>query len=489
MDPQITLYPKSGYYISRDGSNEFFGESKSLTSVNSILYINYQKTLITEAYFIYYALLKLNLVRVTGTATSITINIYIATGEVNQYTGWTAVQSGGALRGSLLNSQTVNLTDDNEEIYIDIYDFAENHIYGSTGYSGIIIEMVPSSGTANMKTVGLYSWDNDIGEKQNPVIQIYCGQTSSSYPMATRTTSVVTENSYINYYNQNTNYSSEDLIKVESGYFEKRGIFKFNLSDIPAGSDIRKAILYLPQSVVSKVEGQKDFIYRILQDWDEDTVTWLYAENTTEWKIPGVFYDDSGIYDSYNMIVKEKSNAYDITKLMQVIVGSFEHTTSNSDFGFMFKGQNITFNSNNIDETAYIDVIYMAAKLNQPSEAPTLISPTNGTTTTITPTFIATINDDNAYGATEGNDLDFRIEISRDMSFSTVNITSFSTITSITGWYWSALGDFSDASIVFPIPAGGYTPGISKVKFIMSETTSSLAKGYTWAWRLITLDS
>ena len=489
IDPQIILFPKSGRFISNNGRNDFFGESKSLSSSNEVLYVHYQKTLMNVSHFIFYGLLKLNVARITGTASLVTINVYTANAEVDENTGWTAVSSSGSIRGALIGSQTATLRDDNTLISIDIYDYVQNYVYGDNGHHGVIIEMVPTGGTASMQVVGLYSWDNDVGEKQGPIIDIYYGRTPTSYVNAVRTLAATTEDTYIDSYNIYSNYGSESLVLIDKdGYQEKRGLFKFDFSDIPAGSDVIRAILYLPKSVVSTTNGQKDVVYRILQDWDESSATWLMADSNTEWNFSGSYYDDSGTYDSYNMIVAEENNRYDVTKLMQVIIGSFDYQTTSDCFGFMFKGQDLTFRSKEDDNLAYIDVVFEAKKLNQPPESATFVSPTTGSTSVSQPTFEVTINSDNAYGITEGDDLSFRLEVSTDMSFSDDNITSFSTSVSTTGWHWSALGDFSDDSTTFPITAGAYTAGTSRVKFIMSETTSSLTVGKTWAWRLVVID-
>ena len=486
--PQTTLYPASGYYITKSGKNEFFGTSKTLSSANEILYINFRKTEIEDSHVFTNTLLQLNIVRVVGTATSITLNVYIADGEVNENTGWAAVNASGSLRGALLGTETLYLSDDNEIIYVDIDDFSDDHIYGASGKTGIIIEITPNSGVAEVKIVGLYSWDDDAGEKQNPTILLYYSLTPSSFVGANRILQAVTENSYINSDAITTNYSSETSIVVdENGFLEKRGLFKFDLSSIPPGSDVIKALLFIPRSVSSKSEGQRDFIYRILQDWDEDAVTWVTAETGIGWKHIGGYYDETGASDSYNMIVGAASNKYDITVLLQKIIGSFGNSVSSS-YGFMLKGQDLIFNSKSSDDVAYIDVVYMAKKLNQPPEAPTLTTPSEKSVVSTQPVFAAAINDDNAYGATEGDDLHFRIEISDDQVFSDGNITSFSTSVSTIGWHWSALGNFSDASSVFPIPAGSYTAGISRVKFDMSETSSYLGEGVTWSWRMVMID-
>jgi hypothetical protein len=488
LEPQTILYPKNGYYITKSGKNEFFGESKTISSQNEIIYIDYQTTNIEVNNFLYYALLQLNIVRVNGTSNNIILNIYVAEGNVDEYTGWSAVKSSGVLRGDLLTSKEVNLSDDNEIIYIDVYDFMQNYMW-ITGETGIIIEMVPGDGTANVKIVGLYCWDNDAGEKQNPIIKLYYGQTSNSYIGANRILQAVSEDTYIDSYNMNTNYEDANLIRIDkNGSQEEIGLFKFDFSVIPPGSDIKKAMLYLPKDNTSPTQGQRVLLYRILQDWDENTATWLSAEDDTNWRFPGCYYDDSDHYTSYNMIVGEESNKYDITKLMQIIIGSFGHSVSIGDFGFMLKGEDLVISSKDVEDVAYIDVIYMAKNMNQPPERPILETPADEALITTQPTFIAIIKKDNAYGDTEGDDLHFRLEVSTDKSFSDSNITSFSTSDSITGWSWSALGDFSDASTTFPIPAGSYTPGTSKIKFDMSGTSATLTEGNVWSWRMFAID-
>jgi len=486
----IVLYPKSGYYISKDGTNEIWGNSKILSSSNEVLCVHHQKTYIPTIYFISEGKLKIFIAEISGTSNSMTLNVYAAATAIDSDTTWNDVCSEGSSRGSLLGSTTLTSANSNSYVLIDIEtsgEYLSEYMYGSSAAHGLILELTSITGTAFVRIVGLYCWDEKRGEKQNPVIELTYNYTPTAYPDTVKITSLVTEDAYISEDSFAANFNENIILceRAETGGDEKKALFKFNLNNVPINSDILRALVYIPRNTDDAQREHREIIRRIFQDWDEDYVSWEMADIQFIWDNSGASYDFTTTYDSYNFIVEPDLYTYDITKILQVAFESFGLSTSDDFYGLIIKEQDLIFNSKEFDNSAHMTVEYLAVALNQPPEMPTLVSPTSGTYVSHQPVFIAIINDDNAYGTTEGDDLHFRLEIDDDDEFSSP--TSFSTITSTTGWHWSALGDFSDDSIVFPIPTGGYTPGTSKVKFIMSETTSSLAEKQ-WYWRLIVID-
>ena len=75
---------------------------------------------------------------------------------------------------------------------------------------------------------------------------------------------------YIDYNYVNTNYGNKSTINVENG--DLYGLIKFNLSSIPTGATIESANISLYLNTSSADQGIN--FYRILQDWNEDDVTW-----------------------------------------------------------------------------------------------------------------------------------------------------------------------------------------------------------------------
>jgi len=484
---EIVLYPKSGFYISTEDKNEVWGRSKILSTANEILFIDYQDVEIPVGSYIEEAKLQFYIADYYGTSDSVTLNVYAAATVVDENTTWNEVSYDGSARGSLISSTEIVAADKNTYFTIDIKDYVSDYIYGVSTARGLILELTSVVGTVFLKLVGLYSWDEQCGEKQNPVLDIIYSYVPSAYLDTVQSSAAITENAFISAAEPCTVFD-ETILRcevAEVGGDTKNILLKFDLSDIPRESDILRALIYIPRNSSDNGREHREVLRMIYQDWDEEYVSWEMADNGIAWAASGGDYDTTNTYDSYNFIVEPDLYTYDVTKIMQVASESFALTLSRDFYGFLIKGQDLLFDDRSVDATGEITVEFLAASLNQPPENPTLLTPINATYLASQPEFIAIINKDNAYGATEGNDLDFRLEIDNSDEFASP--TSFSTSISTAGWRWSALGDFSDDSTTFPILAGSYTPGTSQIKFVMSETDSFLTE-QLWYWRIIALD-
>ena len=483
----IKLFPCEAHYITRDGINEEFNNSKELSSY-SYIYINHSKIGIPDSHLIKSAKLKLYIGYIVGASTSINLNVYAANSKADYYTGWKSLISSGSLRGSMVGTLNILMDDRQKYVEINIDKYVYDYIYGDRGYYGLILEASSNDETGKIEIMGLNSWDDNMGEYQNPIIDIEYSYDATSFIDSQKISAVVTQDSYNKNSIPDNNYGNESLIRAfeyNDGDAEN-ALFKLDMSHIPYGSDILRAKVYFPRSVVSAQEGQTGFFYKILQDWDEASNTWYDADSSNVWQYFGGHYDDTTF--SYGMDVGARQIEYDVTDIMQNVMGSFNQSKNIHFYGILIKHKNLQIVSKDNETSAYLEIKYMADKLNQPPEKVTLNSPVIGSSETSQPTFEATINNDNIFGLSENNDLDFRLEISSDISFSSDSIDSYSTTSSTTGWHWSAIGDFSDDSTTFPIVAGTYTAGVSRVRFVMSET-SNLLSSRTWAWRIITIDS
>jgi hypothetical protein len=90
---------------------------------------------------------------------------------------------------------------------------------------------------------------------------------------------------------------------------DRRGLLRFDLSSIPAGTTVTSATLYLYEGGIKT--GQTTYIYRVISDWNESTANW----NT--WSVPGGDFDSSTAYFAY---LPEQNNCMltiDITNLVQ----------------------------------------------------------------------------------------------------------------------------------------------------------------------------
>ena len=264
----IALYPKTGYYISKDGTNEFLGSAKILSSSNEILFVNYQKTEIPSNSVIKDGKLKLFISNISGTANNITLNVYAAAGTIDADTTWNNVVSGGSLRGSLLGTTTLTSANSDDYALIDIEstnNYLSDYVYGSSSAYGLIIEIIPLGGTSNVRVVGLYCWDHIVGEQQNPIIEVDYSYIPNAAPYAVKVNAAITEDAYVSEKHYNVNYNEESIIveRYGVGGNTKYGLFKFDFSDIPLGSDILEVLIYIPRNQDDKNREHREIIRRI----------------------------------------------------------------------------------------------------------------------------------------------------------------------------------------------------------------------------------
>jgi len=340
-----------------------------------------------------------------------------------------------------------------------------------------------SSNSNTIRISGISSYDSSKGERQGPLISTeYSYGTSKNIEVA-KISPIITRNSYIALESPTSNFGTNNYVisqeaNDESGV-EKKALFYLDLSSIALNDDILSAILYIPRSSSSAQNGNAYPMELIAEDWLETQVTWYNRKTNNTWStVGGTFEDD---YNSYNLIIGSEMCRYDITCMLQKIKGSFSEVVGNY-YGMVVHDQNMTFDSRQLSDTSYLIVTYIDNTSTQEVEDVILISPTKGDALTATPTFKFKV----PYNASGGR-LHFRLELSQDIAFSDSEITSFSTQTSQTGWYWESAGDDGGTYVAFPNNGIiGYTGDTSLVKLDMSETTGSLSTG-TWYWRVFAI--
>jgi len=94
---------------------------------------------------------------------------------------------------------------------------------------------------------------------------------------------------------------------------DRRGVVRFDLSDIPQGAVVTSARLYLYTRNLSS--EQITYLYRITHEWSEDSATW-----NVPWANPGGDFDES---IAYGFFVPYQTNCYislDLTALVQMWV-------------------------------------------------------------------------------------------------------------------------------------------------------------------------
>jgi len=101
-------------------------------------------------------------------------------------------------------------------------------------------------------------------------------------------------------------------IRADQGA-DRRGVIRFDLSDIPTEATVVSATLFLyPGNLQAE---QVTYLYRITTDWAEETVTW-----NSPWTTPGGDFDSSIAYATF---IPQRSYCYisiDLTALAQLWV-------------------------------------------------------------------------------------------------------------------------------------------------------------------------
>jgi hypothetical protein len=174
--------------------------------------------------------------------------------------------------------------------------------------------------------------------------------------------------------NPNANNGTNTTISVSpANSAEARGLMRFDLSHIPAGSTINKATLYLFEKNANT--SQTIYLYQVTASWSESSTTW-----NNPWTTPGGNFDSG----SYVRFVPAQTNctiAIDLTKMVRL----WKSTEPN--YGILLYGtgpvQIINFASKEDgvgSHRPYLDVSYV-----EPPASPTR-TPTRTRTPSPTPT-------------------------------------------------------------------------------------------------------
>ena len=124
------------------------------------------------------------------------------------------------------------------------------------------------------------------------------------------------DDSYIDANKSNTVFGSENKIQVRPDKgADRRGLIRFDLSDIPSDATITGARLYLYEK--STKADQVTYLYRITQYWTEGAVTWFLP-----WSSAGGDFDGSTAYALYIPDQRNCSISLDITTLVQLWVNN-----------------------------------------------------------------------------------------------------------------------------------------------------------------------
>ncbi len=116
-------------------------------------------------------------------------------------------------------------------------------------------------------------------------------QTASS----TTVTIPTSADTYISTNDQDKNYGSTDPIRVTRDSNSRSGLFKFPLTEIPSGATITEAKLVMnitSKDSMSKEGNQPLYLYNLRRNWEESKVTYIKADENTNWTAPGITDDN-----------------------------------------------------------------------------------------------------------------------------------------------------------------------------------------------------
>lgn len=317
------------------------------------------------------------------------------------------------------------------------------------------------------------------GERQCPFIDVEYVYDTNYDVKSVKISPIVDRDTYISYDDRMENYGGDDYVEVqmpnvEDGV-EKRGLFHLDISSLPDNVDILSALLYIPRASISEKNGIETPLALITEDWEESEATWVNRDGDKIWNYMGGSFEDT--YSSYNLIVGDDMCRYDVTRLLQQMTASFGQPLENY-YGVFVYNQNVTFSSREHDNSSYLLITYIDKSAKAVSDV-VVLSPDNDSTVGSSIVFKFKVPN-----GTNGEKLNFRLELSKDISFSDDEIVAFSTADSVSGWYWNVSGD--DTNYV-SFPSGGilgYTVDVSLVKFEISAVSSILTEG-TWFWRIV----
>jgi hypothetical protein len=119
------------------------------------------------------------------------------------------------------------------------------------------------------------------------------------------------DDTYIKSDKPDNNFGFETKMEVRpDNGADRRGLVRFDLSDIPLGSTITSAILYLYPT--DEKNGQTTYLYRVNSAWTETTATW-----NTPWVLPGGDFDTTIPYAFYLNEQKNCALSLNLTYLVQ----------------------------------------------------------------------------------------------------------------------------------------------------------------------------
>jgi hypothetical protein len=119
------------------------------------------------------------------------------------------------------------------------------------------------------------------------------------------------DDTYIDLGKAADNFGAETKMEVRpDNGADRRGLVRFDLSDIPAGATITSATLYL--FPIDEKTGQTTYLYRVTSSWTELTASW-----NSPWTTPGGDFDPNVAYASYLNQQKNCSLSLDFTSLVQ----------------------------------------------------------------------------------------------------------------------------------------------------------------------------
>jgi len=266
-------------------TNESFGERYNYT-----IYAN-DTTGLEDSYNGTFDILSLVL--------NLNLNPSTTTGDENiSMTGYLNLSNGTAIPRNAINFwfngtfiPLENLT--NRGSSEDVLNFTEDEIeilsdYNNVTYSGgeFTLDGTNTSGsfTGILDAGAKVDWDTLVWSAvANP-----CSGTIS-YQDGDSNSYSSTEDSYVTSANQNTNYGTDTFLTVDSSPDTERSLVKFDniigygLNKIPYGSTISSADL----SLTVYDTGDNPNFYELLQNWNEDEVTYLYRTSADLWGSAG----------------------------------------------------------------------------------------------------------------------------------------------------------------------------------------------------------
>jgi hypothetical protein len=150
------------------------------------------------------------------------------------------------------------------------------------------VELVPSPGIFNAVFV---SGDDSANASLWPSLTVTFFPPCGWVPPQILVTLTPSADSYINGNSDETNYGAQSTMQVyESG--ERRGVLRFNLSSVPAGTPLADARLRLyVSSLAARSGGTMNLrVHALTSSWTENHVSWDERTASAEWSSEGGDY-------------------------------------------------------------------------------------------------------------------------------------------------------------------------------------------------------